>query len=139
MKIKRFFTRLAAVLAGLLLLAGCLCALAETFFRVPFTAWAGRALSAATPLGMLLTLVLVLLLGLVGVGCVMHALPGRKQRSSGFVMQKAENRPSTPSIRLSALIMPTTATIVSGVETHSGSIVKPHRPWKLSSDRPLPA
>ena len=91
MKIKRFFTRLAAVLAGLLLLAGCLCALAETFFRVPFTAWAGRALSAATPLGMLLTLVLVLLLGLVGVGCVMHALPGRKQRSSGFVMQKAEN------------------------------------------------
>ena len=91
MKIKRFLTRLAAVLAGLLLLAGCLCALAETFFRVPFTAWAGRALSAETPLGMLLTLVLVLLLGLVSVGCVMHALPGRKQRSSGFVMQKAEN------------------------------------------------
>lgn len=91
MKRKNILPRLAAVLAGLLLLAASLCALAETFFRVPFTAWAGRLLSAANPLSMLLTLVLVLLLGLVGVGCVMHALPGRKQRTSGFVMQKAEN------------------------------------------------
>ena len=47
-------------------------------------------------------------------------------------MQKPDDRPSTPSIILMALIMPVPDTMEMGMATYTGSSYSPKAPWKLS-------
>ena len=56
---KNVLTRVLAALGGVTLWAMGLCALAETFFRVPVTAKFGQLLGAGTPLAVLVTLACV--------------------------------------------------------------------------------
>ncbi len=96
---KNVFIRIMAALGGLTLWMTGLCALAETFFRIPVTARLGQLLGAHTPLAVLLTLVLAILLCTFGVCCWMMLSTRRAVKRTGFVMQKGENGAIGVSIR----------------------------------------
>jgi hypothetical protein len=88
---KNVLTRVLAALGGVTLCGLALCALAETFFQAPVTASIGRLLGARTPLAVLLTLLLAIMLGAFGVSCLMMLSSKRAAKKAGFVMQKGEN------------------------------------------------
>ena len=88
---KSILTRILATLGGVTLCGLALCALAETFFQAPVTASIGRLLGARTPLAVLLTLLLAIMLGAFGVSCLMMLSSKRAAKKAGFVMQKGEN------------------------------------------------
>ena len=88
---KSLMVRILAALGGVTLWLFGLCALAETFFRVQFTAWAGRALNAGTPLSVLIVLLLAIALCAFGTGCMLMLSSKRAAKRKGFVMQKGEN------------------------------------------------
>lgn len=96
---KNVFIRIMAALGGLTLWMMGLCALAETFFRIPVTARLGQLLGAHTPLAVLLTLILAILLCTFGVCCWMMLSTKRAVKRTGFVMQKGENGAIGVSIR----------------------------------------
>ncbi len=56
------------------------------------------------------------------------ALKNTAENIAQAVMQKPDDKPSTPSIRFMALIMPTHANTVRGTATQSGSTDTPHKP-----------
>lgn len=88
---KSILVRVLAALGGVTLCAMALCVLAETFFHAPLTAGVGRLLNARTPLAVLLTLLLAILLGAFGISCLMMLSSKRAAKKAGFVMQKGEN------------------------------------------------
>lgn len=88
---KNVFVRIMAALGGVTLWMLGLCALAETFFRIPVTAWVGQLLGAGTPVAVLVTLLLAILLCTFGVCCLMMLSTKRAVKRTGFVMQKGEN------------------------------------------------
>lgn len=88
---KSVFVRIMAALGGVALWMMGLCALAETFFRVPVTARLGQLLNAGTPVAVLITLLLAILLCTFGVCCLMMLSHKRAVKRAGFVMQKGEN------------------------------------------------
>lgn len=88
---KSILTRILAALGGVTLCGLALCALAETFFQAPVTASIGRLLGARTPLAVLLTLLLAIMLGAFGASCLMMLSSKRAAKKAGFVMQKGEN------------------------------------------------
>ncbi len=88
---KSILTRILAALGGVTLCGLALCALAETFFHVPVTATVGQLLGARTPLAVLITLLLAILLGAFGVSCLLMLSTKRAAKKAGFVMQKGEN------------------------------------------------
>ena len=88
---KNVLTRVLAALGGVTLWAMGLCALAETFFRVPVTAKFGQLLGAGTPLAVLMTLLLAIALCAFGVCCLLMLSQKRAAKRAGFVMQKSEN------------------------------------------------
>lgn len=88
---KSILTRVLAALGGVTLWLLGLCALAETFFHVPVTAWLGQLLNAGTPLAVLATLLLAIALCAFGVCCLMMLSTKRAVKRTGFVMQKGEN------------------------------------------------
>lgn len=96
---KNVFVRILAALGGLTLWMMGLGALAETFFGVPLTALAGRLLGAHTPVAVLLTLVLAILLCAFGTCCWMMQSTKRAAKRTGFVMQKGENGAIGVSVR----------------------------------------
>ncbi len=87
---KNLFIRIMTALGGVALWMLGLCALAETFFAVPLTAWAGKLLAAGSPLAVLAALLGASLLCTFGVCCLMM-LSGKRMKRRGFVMQKGEN------------------------------------------------
>ncbi len=88
---KSLWIRIFTALAGLLLVLLSLCALAETLFDVPFTALASRLFNAGTPVSVLITLLMALIVCLLGVCCVLSLFKPRKHVTRGYVMQKGEN------------------------------------------------
>ena len=88
---KSVLTRVLAALGGVTLWVMGLCALAETFFRVPVTAKLGQLLGAGNPLTVLVTLLLAIALCAFGVSCLMMLSQKRTAKRAGFVMQKSEN------------------------------------------------
>lgn len=88
---KSLWIRIFTALAGLLLVLLSLCALAETFFDVPFTALASCLFNAGTPVSVLITLLVALITLLLGVCCVLSLFKPRKHVARGYVMQKGEN------------------------------------------------
>lgn len=96
---KNVFVRILAALGGLMLWMMGLGALAETFFGVPLTALAGRLLGAHTPVAVLLTMVLAILLCVFGTCCWMMLSTKRAAKRTGFVMQKGENGAIGVSVR----------------------------------------
>ncbi len=96
---KNVFIRILAALGGLTLWMMGLCALAETFFGIPLTARAGQLLGAHTPLAVLLTLMLAILLCACGMCCWLMLSTRRAVKRAGFVMQKGENGAIGVSIR----------------------------------------
>ncbi len=88
---KNLFVRILAALGGLTLIGLSLCMLAETFFAVPVTAWAGRVLGDGSPLVVLTALLAAIVLCIFGVCCVMMLSGKRSGKRRGFVMQKGEN------------------------------------------------
>lgn len=88
---KSVLTRVLAAIGGAVLWVLGLCALAETFFRVPVTAALGQLLGAGTPLAVLATLLLAIALCAFGTCCLMMLSQKRAVKRSGFVMQKSEN------------------------------------------------
>lgn len=96
---KNVFVRILAALGGLTLWMMGLGALAETFFGVPLTTLAGRLLCAHTPVAVLLTLLLAILLCAFGTCCWMLQFTKRAAKRTGFVMQKGENGAIGVSVR----------------------------------------
>lgn len=88
---KNLFVRILAALGGIALWLLALCALAETFFRIPLSAKVGQLLSAGTPAAVLITLLLVIVLCALGTCCLMMLSGKRAAARKGFVMQKGEN------------------------------------------------
>ena len=88
---KSVLTRVLAALGGVTLWAMGLCALAETFFRVPVTAKLGQLFGAGSPLAVLMTLLLAIALCAFGVCCLLMLSQKRAAKRTGFVMQKSEN------------------------------------------------
>ena len=88
---KSVLTRVLAALGGVTLWAMGLCALAETFFRVPVTAKLGQLFGAGSPLAVLATLLLAIALCAFGVCCLLMLSQKRAAKRTGFVMQKSEN------------------------------------------------
>lgn len=99
MKKKSLITRIFALLGGLVLLVLSGCVIAETFFHVPFTAKLGQLLGARTPVPVLLTLLMAILLFVSGVSCLLMLSARRAARRAGFVMQKSENGMIGVSVR----------------------------------------
>ena len=96
---KNIFIRVFAALGGVTLVLAGLGMLAETFFGVPLTARAGQLLGAHTPVAVLLTLLIAILLCVLGVSCVLVLSAKRAVKRTGFVMQKGENGAIGVSIR----------------------------------------
>ena len=96
---KNVLVRILAALGGLTLWMMGLCALAETFFKVQITTRLGQLLGAHTPVAVLITLVLAILLCAFGVSCWMMLSTKRAAKRTGFVMQKGENGAIGVSIR----------------------------------------
>lgn len=96
---KNVFVRILAALGGLTLCMMGLCMLTETFFGVSVTARMGQLLGAHTPVAVLLTLVLAILLCTFGVSCWMMLFTKRAAKRTGFVMQKGENGAIGVSVR----------------------------------------
>lgn len=88
---KHILIRILAALGGLVLCALAAGALAETFFHIPVTQYAGQLLGARTPVSVLLTLLLATLLFALGVCCLMMLSGRRSAKRKGFVMQRGEN------------------------------------------------
>ena len=88
---KHILIRVFAALGGVTLWMLGLCALAETFFRIPVTGRIGQLLDARTPLAVLVTLLLAILLCAFGVCSLMMLSSKRAAKRKGFVMQKGEN------------------------------------------------
>ena len=88
---KHILIRILAALGGLVLCALAAGALAETFFHIPVTQYAGQLLGARTPVSVLLTLLLAALLFALGVCCLMMLSGRRSGKRKGFVMQRGEN------------------------------------------------
>lgn len=88
---KSVLTRVLAAFGGVTLWAMGLCALAETFFRVPVTAKLGQLFGAGSPLAVLMTLLLAIALCAFGVCCLLMLSQKRAAKRTGFVMQKSEN------------------------------------------------
>nr|MBR4280728.1 alkaline shock response membrane anchor protein AmaP [Clostridia bacterium] len=88
---KNIFVRILAAMGGIVLWLLALSALAETFFRLPVTAKIGQLLGAGTPVAVLLTLVIAIVLGIFGTCCLMMLSSKRSAGRKGFVMQKGEN------------------------------------------------
>lgn len=88
---KNIFVRILAALGGIVLWLLALCALAETFFRLPVTAKIGQLLGAGTPVAVLLTLAIAIVLGAFGTCCLLILSSKRSAGRRGFVMQKGEN------------------------------------------------
>ena len=88
---RHILIRTLAVLGGVTLWMLGLCALAETFFRIPVTGRIGQLLDARTPLAVLVTLLLAILLCAFGVCSLMMLSSKRASKRKGFVMQKGEN------------------------------------------------
>lgn len=88
---KHILIRILAALGGVTLWMLGLCALAETFFHIQVTSRIGQLLGAQTPLAVLLTLLLAIMLCAFGV-CSLLMLSGKRAaKRKGFVMQKGEN------------------------------------------------
>lgn len=88
---KNIFVRILAALGGVTLWGIALCALAETFLRIPVTAKIGQLLGAGTPLAVLLVLLMAIVLCVLGTCCLMMLSSKRAAKRKGFVMQKGEN------------------------------------------------
>ncbi len=88
---KNLFVRVLSALGSLMLWALGVLALAEMFFHVPVTAFAGRILSAGTPLMVLLVLLAVLAAFVLGFCGLLMLSSKRATKHNGFVMQKGEN------------------------------------------------
>ena len=88
---KNIFVRILAGLGGISLWLLALCALAETFFRLPVTAKIGQLLGAGTPVAVLLALLAAIALAVFGTCCLMMLSSKRSASRKGFVMQKGEN------------------------------------------------
>ena len=88
---KNIFVRILAALGGVTLWGIALCALAETFLRIPVTAKIGQLLGAGTPLAVLIVLLMAIVLCVLGTCCLMMLSSKRAAKRKGFVMQKAEN------------------------------------------------
>ena len=88
---KNIVIRVLAALGGVTLWCLGLAALAETFFHAPVTAGVGQLLGARTPVAVLLTLLLAILLCACGVCCLLMLSSKRASKRKGFVMQKGEN------------------------------------------------
>ena len=88
---RNMFVRVMAALGGATLCALGLGALAETFARVQITAGLTKLLGAGTPLAVLATLLLAILLCTCGVCCLLMLSNKRAAKHTGFVMQKGEN------------------------------------------------
>ncbi len=96
---KKIWVRILTALSGVLLVCAAMMALAETFFHAPVTGAVSRLLNARTPGAVLLTLLLALAVGAMGVACVLSLIPPRKNKTRGFVMQKGENGAIGVSVR----------------------------------------
>lgn len=91
--------RILTALGGLSLWLMGLGVLAETFFRMPLSAWLSTQLSGHSPLAVLLALIVALLLCLFGTCCWLLLCPQRVAKRGGFVMQKGENGTIGVSVR----------------------------------------
>lgn len=91
--------RIAAVLSGLILIAAAVCFVTEAFFGAGITGALGALLADKGALSILLTLLIVLVLLVLGVCCLIFAMPKRIAGKRGFVMQKTENGAIGISIR----------------------------------------
>lgn len=88
---KNIYVRLLTVLCAAFVLATAACAVAEGFFGVPMSAWAGKLLAASDPLAVFLKLLVVVLLAVLAVGALLCTTPPRGRKPSDFVMQRSEN------------------------------------------------
>lgn len=88
---KSIFVRILAALGGLTLWAFAGLAVAETFFHLPVTAFAGKVLGDRTPLMVLVTLVAAIVLFTMGLCCLLMLSGKRALRHRGYVVQKGEN------------------------------------------------
>lgn len=91
--------KIAAVLSGLILIAAAVCFVTEAFFGAGITGALGALLADKGALSILLTLLIVLVLLVLGVCCLIFAMPKRIAGKRGFVMQKTENGAIGISIR----------------------------------------
>ncbi len=88
---KHILIRILAAMGGVTLWLLCLCALAETFFHLPFVEKIGQLLNAGTAGSVLMTLLGAVALGAFGTCCLMMLSDKHAARHNGFVMQKGEN------------------------------------------------
>lgn len=88
---KHILIRILAAMGGVTLWLLCLCALAETFFHLPFAEKIGQLLNAGTAGSVLLILLGAIALGAFGTCCLMMLSSKRASKHNGFVMQKGEN------------------------------------------------
>lgn len=88
---KHILIRILAAMGGVTLWLLCLCALAETFFHLPFAEKISQLLNAGTAGSVLLTLLGAIALGAFGTCCLMMLSSKRVAKHNGFVMQKGEN------------------------------------------------
>ncbi len=88
---KHILIRILAAMGGVTLWLLCLCALAETFFHLPFAERVGQLLNAGTAGSVLITLLGSIALGAFGTCCLMMLSDKHAARHNGFVMQKGEN------------------------------------------------
>lgn len=96
---KSVWIRVLTALSGVVLLLASAGAAAERFFGVTVSEWAGRLFAAQGPWMMLLALAVIIALAVLGVGCIVMLLPGRKPKKRGYVMQKTENGPIGISVK----------------------------------------
>lgn len=90
---KSISVRLLTALGGLALLAFCAAVVAEGFFHVPVTAVAGELLSSGSWPAVLCKILCALALLTLAVAVVICALPGRKPKQTGSIMQKGVDGP----------------------------------------------
>lgn len=88
---KPIVIRVLAAVGGVLLCLASLCALAETFFHLQLMARIAQLMNAGTPLAVLVTLLLAILLCACGVCCLLMLSTRRAMQQKGYVMQKGEN------------------------------------------------
>lgn len=96
---KNLLIRVMTALGGLTLWLMGLTILAETFFRIPVSAWITVQLGGGNALPVLLALVAAALLCVFGTCCFLLLCPRKAIGHGGFVMQKGENGTIGVSVR----------------------------------------
>lgn len=96
---KNLLIRIMTALGGLALWLMGLTILAETFFRIPVSAWITVQLGGGNALPVLLALVAAALLCAFGTCCFLLLCPRKALGHGGYVMQKGENGTIGVSVR----------------------------------------